>query len=89
MHNAHMYYLLMPGLEERTRFMAQMRDLNVACVFHYIPLHSSPMGKKCGRASGDMSNTTDLSQRLVRLPLWVELDEFQPTVIRHILSVLD
>jgi dTDP-4-amino-4,6-dideoxygalactose transaminase len=87
-HNAHMYYILLPSPEERTQFIAHMHDLGIACVFHYIPLHSSPMGEKCGRVSGDMSNTANLSQRLVRLPLWVELDEFQPSVIQHIRSVL-
>lgn len=87
-HNAHMYYLLLPSPEKRTRFIAQMQELDIACVFHYIPLHSSPMGEKCGRASGDMSNTIKLSQCIVRLPLWVELDEFQPTLIQHILRIL-
>ena len=70
-HNAHMYYLLLPDLEERTRFIAQMHALGIGCVFHYVPLHSSPMGEKCGRSSGDLPITTNLSQCLVRLPMWV------------------
>jgi dTDP-4-amino-4,6-dideoxygalactose transaminase len=86
-HNAHMYYLLLPNLEERSNFIAQMQALEVACVFHYVPLHSSPMGEKCGRSSGDMSNTTHLSQRLVRLPMWVGLEKHQAAVIQHIFSV--
>tara|TARA_R110001599_G_scaffold353742_1_gene596025 strand:+ start:7520 stop:8647 length:1128 start_codon:yes stop_codon:yes gene_type:complete len=87
-HNAHMYYLLLPTAEERVTFIDDMKKVGVACVFHYVPLHDSPMGKKCSRASGDMSNTTDLSARLVRLPLWVELGEFQQSVIQHVHSIL-
>jgi dTDP-4-amino-4,6-dideoxygalactose transaminase len=88
-HNAHMYYLLLPSLEERSSFIQQMSNLDVPCVFHYVPLHSSPMGERCGRASGDMSNTENLSERLVRLPMWVGLGEYQQSVIQHVHSVLD
>ena len=87
-HNAHMYYLLLPNLEERTRFISEMQKVDVACLFHYIPLHDSPMGSQCGRTSGDMNNTRDLSERLVRLPMWVGLSEFQQSVIRNIHSTL-
>ena len=46
----------------------------VNCVFHYIPLHSSIIGKKIGRVSGDMTVTEDIAERLVRLPIWLEID---------------
>jgi dTDP-4-amino-4,6-dideoxygalactose transaminase len=46
-------------------------------VFHYVPLHSSPAGRRFGRAHGDLSLTTSLSQRLVRLPMWLGLNEVQ------------
>jgi len=88
-HNAHMYYLLLPNLAIRTAFISRMKEAGMQCVFHYVPLHSSPYGVKVGRASGEMTCTTELSDRLVRLPLWLGLEEHQPEVIRRILDVLD
>ncbi|PJK07079.1 dTDP-4-amino-4,6-dideoxygalactose transaminase [Lysobacteraceae bacterium NML71-0210] len=72
-HNAHMYYILLPSLDDRSHFIKNMRDRSVNCVFHYVPLHSSPAGEKFGRAHGELANTVELSERLVRLPLWVGL----------------
>jgi dTDP-4-amino-4,6-dideoxygalactose transaminase len=51
-HNAHMYYLLLENLEERTAFIAHMKARKILCVFHYVPLHSSPRGRQIGRADG-------------------------------------
>ncbi|SFB74276.1 dTDP-4-amino-4,6-dideoxygalactose transaminase [Massilia yuzhufengensis] len=84
MHNAHMYYVLLPSLDSRTKFIAGMKESGVSTVFHYVPLHSSPHGKVVGRSHGDMSNTDELSDRLVRLPLWVGLETVQDQVIRAI-----
>ena len=56
-HNAHMYYLLLPSLEKRTALIERLRSKGVHTVFHYIPLHSSPRGKTVGRSAGDMTNT--------------------------------
>jgi dTDP-4-amino-4,6-dideoxygalactose transaminase len=72
-HNAHMYYLLLHNLTDRTAFINGMKQQEINCVFHYIPLHSSPEGLVCGRTAGMLPNTSDLSERLVRLPLWVGL----------------
>jgi dTDP-4-amino-4,6-dideoxygalactose transaminase len=80
-HNAHMYYLLLPDLGERTAFIEHMREREIQCVFHYVPLHSSPYGRQVGRASGAMPVTTDVTDRLVRLPLWVGLEEHLERVI--------
>ena len=74
-HNAHMYYLLMPSLDARTRFIDGLKQHGVGAVFHYVPLHSSPAGKRFARAVGNMEVTDDISDRLVRMPLWVGLDE--------------
>lgn len=79
--NAHMYYLLLPDLGARTQFIAALKREKIDCVFHYIPLHSSPAGRRYGRISGELRNTNDVSDRLVRLPLWLGLEEFQPQVI--------
>ncbi|ALN62945.1 TDP-4-keto-6-deoxy-D-glucose transaminase family protein [Lysobacter antibioticus] len=80
-HNAHMYYLLMPDLERRTRFIAKMKESGISTVFHYIPLHSAPAGKRYGRHAGDMAITDSTSERLVRLPLWVGLEEHLDRVL--------
>lgn len=80
-HNAHMYYLLMPDLEARSRFIAQMKVAGVSTVFHYVPLHSSPHGQAVSRTHGDMLATDELSDRLVRLPLWIGLESSQEQVI--------
>jgi dTDP-4-amino-4,6-dideoxygalactose transaminase len=72
-HNAHMYYLLLPGLGARTAFISEMKSTGVQTVFHYVPLHSSRAGERFGRAHGTCDITDAQSERLVRLPLWVEL----------------
>lgn len=73
-HNAHMYYFLLHNLEQRTSFIELLKEKQINTVFHYIPLHSAPAGLKFSKIHGDMSNTNDLSNKLVRLPLWVGLD---------------
>ena len=74
-HNAHMYFILLPSLDKRTRFIAALNAKGIGSVFHYVPLHSSPAGKRYGRVYGTMSHTNTLSDCLVRLPLWVGLHE--------------
>jgi len=70
-HNAHMYYLLLSDLETRTRFIATLKQHEIHPVFHYIPLHNSPAGKRYGRAVGELPITNHTSDCLVRLPLWL------------------
>lgn len=89
MHNAHMYYLLLPSLELRTAFIDQLKKKGIQAVFHYIPLHSSPRGKVVGRSVGDMTNTNIAGDQLVRLPLWLGLEEQQSAVIQTVLELLD
>ena len=74
-HNAHMYYLLLPDLAARSAFIEQLKSRDIHPVFHYVPLHSSPYGATAGRSIGSMARTDSLSERLVRLPLWLGLDE--------------
>jgi len=88
-HNAHMYYVLLRDLEARTKFINRLKQRGISTVFHYVPLHSSPMGQRYGRAAGDMTNTSALSERLVRLPLWLGLEECLPEVIKEIVDALD
>jgi dTDP-4-amino-4,6-dideoxygalactose transaminase len=87
-HNAHMYYLLLPDLAARTEFIARLDKLGVQGVFHYVPLHSSPLGRQVGRTHGDMSNTQSLSERLVRLPLWLGLETEQVQVIQRVIEAV-
>lgn len=72
-HNAHMYYIIVENLDIRTRLIAHLMQKEIMAVFHYVPLHSSPAGKQYGRPSGILPVTDDLSNRLLRLPLWVGL----------------
>jgi dTDP-4-amino-4,6-dideoxygalactose transaminase len=74
-HNAHMYYLLVESLDVRTKIIADLKQQGIHLMFHYIPLHSSPGGKKYARFHGNLSVTNSLSERLVRLPLYVGMDE--------------
>lgn len=80
-HNAHMYYLLLPSLEARTSFIEQMKAQGVSPVFHYIPLHSAPAGLAHARFHGAMDNTDSLSDRLVRMPLWIGVEEHMPRIL--------
>lgn len=85
-HNAHMYFLLLNGLEERTHFISGMKERGIHCVFHYVPLHDSPLGRRVARVAGSMDNTSGLAERLVRLPLWLGLEEHQERVIDAIVN---
>lgn len=89
-HNAHMFYLRFDNLEIRTKFINYMKENKIMCVFHYIPLHSSPAGQKFGRASGDMSITNKVSDTLVRLPLYYGMDnKTQYHIIKKALEFLN
>jgi len=88
-HNAHMYYLLLPNLQTRTRFIDRLKQRRIGAVFHYVPLHSSPKGSQVGRVHGDMTHTNVLSDRLVRLPFWLGLETHFDELTREILRVLD
>ncbi|MEG0074267.1 MAG: dTDP-4-amino-4,6-dideoxygalactose transaminase [Eubacterium sp.] len=74
-HNAHMFYIKAKDLEERTRLMSHMKDSGVQAIFHYVPLHTSPYGKKVGRFNGEDRYTTKESERIMRLPLYYGLSE--------------
>ena len=79
-HNAHMYYVLLDSLATRTRVIDGLKQQGVNAVFHYVPLHLAPAGKRYARTHGDMANTEDLSDRLLRLPLWVGMDSVEDVV---------
>lgn len=72
-HNAHMYYIKLLSLEERTKFIAYLKENGILSVFHYVPLHTAPAGIKYGRFAGEDKYTTKESERLVRLPMYYHL----------------
>ena len=74
-HNAHMYYILLNSLEERTSLIGKLAECGIKAVFHYIPLHSSPAGVRFGRCAGPMPHTDRTSETLLRLPLYYDLGE--------------
>ncbi len=74
-HNAHMFYIKAKDLEERSSLISFLRKRGIATVFHYIPLHSAPAGKKYGRFFGEDRYTTSESERLLRLPMYYGLKE--------------
>lgn len=74
-HNAHMFYIKTADLEERTRLINFLKDKEIRSVFHYIPLHSSPAGKRLGEFRGEDKYTTKESERLLRLPMYYGLQE--------------
>jgi dTDP-4-amino-4,6-dideoxygalactose transaminase len=74
-HNGHMYYVLLADHVARDGFIEDLKRRGVRAVFHYVPLHSSPAGRRIGRAHGGFPVTNMVSEQLVRLPLWVGMDD--------------
>lgn len=72
-HNAHMFYVKAKDLQERSALIAFLKENGIGCVFHYIPLHTAPAGKKYGRFAGEDKYTTKESERLARLPMYYGL----------------
>lgn len=89
-HNAHMFYVKLRDLEERTSFISYLKDRGITSVFHYIPLHSSPAGMRFGHFDGDDQYTTSESNRLARLPLYFNLEKKDlDYIISYIYSFFD
>jgi len=82
-HPAHLFALLAPDLEVRQRFIAHLAAHDILAVFHYVPLHSSPMGRSFGPA--ELPATDMVSERLVRLPLFAELDD---TMVERVVAAV-
>ena len=85
-HNAHMFYIKTRDLEERQALIQALREQGILAVFHYIPLHSSPAGKKFGRFHGEDRYTTRESERLLRLPMHYSLTEEN---VNDVVSVIE
>jgi dTDP-4-amino-4,6-dideoxygalactose transaminase len=85
-HNAHIYYILLNSLQKRQKALKKLEKNGVNAVFHYVPLHSSPAGKKYGRLAGKLPFTKDISERILRLPLFIGLTDRQQSTIAGLLG---
>ncbi|MGO1309082.1 MAG: DegT/DnrJ/EryC1/StrS family aminotransferase, partial [Kluyvera intermedia] len=86
-HNAHMFYIKLRDMEDRSALINWLKEAEILAVFHYIPLHSCPAGEKFGEFRGEDRHTTIESERLLRLPLFYNLSPVdQRTVINTLLS---
>ena len=89
-HNAHMYYVLLAPEIDRQNVLHAFKREQISAVFHYVPLHSSPGGMRYGRAHVDLLVTNQQSERLIRLPLWVDIaEEQQERVVSVLRTVAD
>lgn len=87
-HNGHLYYVLLPDLHTRISVLEQLGKAGVNTVFHYIPLHSSPAGQRYGRAVGTLTQTDKASECLLRLPLWVGMQEKEVSFVIDIVRTV-
>ncbi len=74
-HNGHLYYLIVPDLPARTYLLARLKEQGIQALFHYVPLHDAPAGRRYGRAHGDLPCTQMAGDRLIRLPLWPGMED--------------
>jgi len=88
--NAHMFYILLNSEKERNNLMDKLKQNGILAVFHYIPLHTSPMGIKMGYRVGDLPITENLSGRLLRLPMYADLGEEElEYIVEEVCRILD
>ena len=85
-HNAHMYYVLLNDDADRDAVLATLKTHEIFSVFHYVPLHNSPAGKRYARTHGTMAVTNRQSARLIRLPLWVGITPEQQLRVVDVLA---
>ncbi len=84
-HNGHLYYVLLPPSSDRASILAGLKHRGVGAVFHYVPLHSSPAGRRFGRVHGALTTTERVSEQLIRLPLWKDMTDPQ---VDHVVAIL-
>jgi len=89
-HNAHMYYLLLNSVKDRSKFIKSMKEKNINCIFHYIPLHLSNAGVEYGKNHGSLDVTERRAECIVRLPLWASLSKKnQERVINAVFEIVE
>jgi len=87
-HNAHMYYILLPKGIDRQHVLDELKKRQIFAVFHYVPLHSSPAGRRYAKTLGELSVTDAISERLIRLPLWMGISTEQQARVVDALSAI-
>lgn len=87
-HNGHLYYVLLPNAQLQQELIERMRNDGIVTPFHYVPLHSSPAGKRLSRTHGDLPHTEDLSRRLARLPLFSDIEDDVHKVVERLTAHL-
>lgn len=87
-HNGHIYYILLPEASMRGPFMKALKEKGIQTTSHYVPLHLSPAGAQFGRASGSLHVAEDCSSRIVRLPLWVGMEDHISEIIGNLGEVI-
>jgi len=86
-HNAHIYYILLKSEKKRTELISSLKKKKINSVFHYVPMHTAPAGLKYARIHKELKNTDNLSGRVLRLPLWINLEpELVTKAIQKLLS---
>jgi dTDP-4-amino-4,6-dideoxygalactose transaminase len=86
--NAHMYYILLPSLKVRNHVIEQLRSTGIQAIFHYVPLHASTMGREVCKTPEKLTRTEELSDRLLRLPLWLGMDSHVGEIVEEISNAL-
>ncbi len=76
-HNGHIFYLLLDKYYDRDKVLRKLNEKKISAVFHYQPLHSSPAGLRYSKTSSNLPITEDISERLIRLPIWIGFDYHQ------------
>lgn len=84
-YNAHMYYILVNSLTTRNHILTEMQKKNIDAISHYVPLHTSPCGKKIARTQDKLFFTESLAEKLIRLPMFIGLD---PKMIEMIVAAI-
>jgi dTDP-4-amino-4,6-dideoxygalactose transaminase len=87
-HNGHLYYLLLPSLDVRTRVLDALKAHGIHAVFHYVPLDTAPAARRFARTHGTLTVTHDIADRLVRLPPWLGVEDEQPRIIDTIVQTV-
>src|SRR5215471_10230767 len=79
--NYHLFFILLPDRDTRNGLLSHLKDNGIRATFHYVPLHSSPMGRKFGYKESDLPLTEELSARLLRLPFFNDINEIEQSLV--------
>jgi dTDP-4-amino-4,6-dideoxygalactose transaminase len=84
--NYHMFYILLPDMSIRDALMEHLREVGIGAVFHFVPLHTSPMGRRFGQDSGQLPVTEEVSGRLLRLPFFYNITEEEQVQVVDVIN---